>query len=94
MQSNFIWMIGSYHHGILKKEMTMMWKRMVTKATFVGPGFTRKPPKYKQFIQLNGLRSTKAYVTFKLDIISVKKDPNGPMYTSLGIMTTGSRVRS
>jgi len=27
------------------------WKRMVTKVTFVGDGFTRKPPKYERFIR-------------------------------------------
>lgn len=39
-----------------KKE----WKRMVTKVTFVPPGFTRKPPKYERFIRPTGLRFTKA----------------------------------
>ncbi|GJN31762.1 hypothetical protein PR202_gb20220 [Eleusine coracana subsp. coracana] len=74
------------------KRKTKQWKRMVTKATFVGPGFTRKPPKYERFIRPTGLRFTKAHVThpelkctFNLDIISVKKNPNGPMYTSLGV---------
>ena len=72
---------------------------MVTKATFVGPGFTRKPPKYERFIRPTGLRFTKAHVThpelkctFNLDIISVKKNPNGPMYTSLGVMTRGTII--
>jgi ribosome biogenesis protein NSA2 len=75
------------------------WKRMVTKATFVGPGFTRKPPKYERFIRPSGLRFTKAHVThpelkctFNLDIIGVKKNPNGPMYTSLGVMTRGTVI--
>ena len=27
------------------------WKRMVTKVTYVGEGFTRKPPKYERFIR-------------------------------------------
>ena len=72
---------------------------MVTKATFVGAGFTRKPPKYERFIRPTGLRFTKAHVThpelkctFNLDIISVKKNPNGPMYTSLGVMTRGTII--
>lgn len=75
------------------------WKRMVTKATFVGPGFTRKPPKYERFIRPSGLRFTKAHVThpelkctFNLEIIGVKKNPNGPMYTSLGVITKGSVI--
>lgn len=52
--------------------------------TFVGPGFTRKPPKYERFIRPTGLRITKAHVThpelkatFCLDIIGIKKNPNG-----------------
>ncbi|OEL32186.1 Ribosome biogenesis protein NSA2-like protein, partial [Dichanthelium oligosanthes] len=81
------------------KRKTKQWKRMVTKATFVGPGFTRKPPKYERFIRPTGLRFNKAHVThpelkctFNLDIISVKKNPNGPMYTSLGVMTRGTII--
>lgn len=72
---------------------------MVTKATFVGPAFTRKPPKYERFIRPSGLRFTKAHVThpelkctFCLEIIGVKKNPNGPMYTSLGVMTRGTII--
>lgn len=75
------------------------WKRMVTKATFVGPGFTRKPPKYERFIRPTGLRFNKAHVThpelkctFNLEIIGVKKNPNGPMYTSLGVLTKGTII--
>lgn len=30
------------------------WKRMITKVTYVGPGFTRKPPKYERFIRPTG----------------------------------------
>uniref|UniRef100_A0A0E0LPN2 Ribosome biogenesis protein NSA2 homolog n=1 Tax=Oryza punctata TaxID=4537 RepID=A0A0E0LPN2_ORYPU len=81
------------------KRKTKQWKRMVTKATFVGPGFTRKPPKYERFIRPTGLRFTKAHVThpelkctFNLDIISVKKNPNGQMYTSLGVLTRGTII--
>ncbi|XP_010452561.1 PREDICTED: ribosome biogenesis protein NSA2 homolog [Camelina sativa] len=81
------------------KRKTKQWKRMVTKATFVGPAFTRKPPKYERFIRPSGLRFTKAHVThpelkctFCLEIIGVKKNPNGPMYTSLGVMTRGTIV--
>ncbi|WJX34018.1 Ribosome biogenesis protein [Trifolium repens] len=44
------------------KRKTKQWKRMVTKATFVGPGFTRKPPKYERFIRPTGMRFTKAHV--------------------------------
>ncbi|KAG4130239.1 hypothetical protein ERO13_D09G130700v2 [Gossypium hirsutum] len=63
------------------KRKTKQWKRMVTKCTFVGPGFTRKPPKYEHFIRPSGLRFTKAH-----------KNPNGPMYTSLGVMTKGTII--
>lgn len=72
---------------------------MVTKVTFVGPGFTRKPPKYERFIRPSGLRFNKAHVThpelkctFNLEIIGVKKNPNGPMYTSLGVVTKGTII--
>ncbi|KAG5063796.1 hypothetical protein JHK85_004979 [Glycine max] len=82
------------HHFSAKQ-----WKRMVTKATFVGPGFTRKPPKYERFIRPTGLRFTKAHVThpelkctFNLELIGVKKNPNGPMYTSLGVITKGTII--
>lgn len=75
------------------------WKRLVTKVTFVGPGFTRKPPKYERFIRPMGLRFTKAHIThpelkctFNLDIIGVKKNPNGPMYTSMGVITKGTVI--
>ncbi|EFJ37687.1 hypothetical protein SELMODRAFT_402189 [Selaginella moellendorffii] len=81
------------------KRKTKQWKRMVTKATFVGAGFTRKPPKYERFIRPMGLRFTKAHVshpelkcTFQLEILGVKKNPNGPMYTSLGVITRGTII--
>ncbi|GBF88329.1 ribosome biogenesis NSA2-like protein [Raphidocelis subcapitata] len=79
------------------KRQKKSWKRMITKVTFVGPGFTRKPPKYERFIRPSGLRMTKAHVThpelkatFCLDILGVKKNPNGPMYSSMGVMTKGT----
>ncbi|KMZ73563.1 Ribosome biogenesis protein NSA2 [Zostera marina] len=81
------------------KRKAKQWKRMVTKVTFVGPGFTRKPPKYERFIRPMGLRFTKAHVThpelkctFNLEIIGVKKNPNGSMYTSLGVVTKGTII--
>lgn len=30
-----------------KKTKKKSWKRMITKPTFVGPGFTRRPVKYE-----------------------------------------------
>jgi ribosome biogenesis protein NSA2 len=39
------------------------WKRMITKPTFVGPDFTRRPVKYERFIRPMGLRYKKANVT-------------------------------
>ena len=36
---------------------------MVTKVTYVGEGFTRKPPKYERFIRPMALRFRKAHVT-------------------------------
>merc|ERR1712032_1599317 len=81
------------------KRKKKQWKRMITKATFVGAGFTRKPPKYERFIRPSGLRFKKAHVThpelkttFQLEILGVKKNPNGAMYTSLGVVTKGTII--
>merc|ERR1719213_1456949 len=81
------------------KRKKKAWKRMITKVTFVGEGFTRKPPKYERFIRPTGLRFKKAHVThpelqttFHLEIIGVKKNPQSPMYTSLGVITKGTIV--
>ncbi|GAB5361909.1 hypothetical protein AAMO2058_000753300 [Amorphochlora amoebiformis] len=79
------------------KRKKKSWKRMITKVTFVGEGFTRKPPKYERFIRPSGLRFKKAHVThpelkttFHLDIIGVKKNPQSPLYTNLGVITKGA----
>ncbi|XP_065194905.1 ribosome biogenesis protein NSA2 homolog [Sycon ciliatum] len=75
------------------------YKRMVTKATYVGEDFTRKPPKYERFIRPMALRYKKAHVThpelkatFQLPLIGVKKNPSSPMYTSLGVITKGTVI--
>lgn len=79
------------------KSRRKAWKRMVTKVTFVGENFTRKPPKFERFIRPMGLRMKKAHVThpelratFHLPIIGVKKNPSSPMFTSLGVITKGT----
>eukprot|EP01094_Clydonella_sp_ATCC50884_P024476 TRINITY_DN613_c1_g1_i1.p1 TRINITY_DN613_c1_g1~~TRINITY_DN613_c1_g1_i1.p1 ORF type:complete len:274 (+),score=83.97 TRINITY_DN613_c1_g1_i1:40-822(+) len=79
------------------KRKKKAWKRMVTKVTFVGDTFTRKPPKYERFIRPSGLRFKKAHVThpelkatFYLDILSVKKNPQSQLYTQLGVITKGT----
>lgn len=52
-----------------KKE----WKKMVTKVTFVGNNFTRKPPKYERFIRPTGLRFI-SYIFFMLNkVLDLKK---------------------
>lgn len=75
------------------------WKRMITKVTYVGDTFTRKPPKYERFIRPSGLRMKKAHVThpelqttFSLDMIGVKKNPQSSLYTSLGVITKGTII--
>lgn len=40
-----------------KKTHKKSWKRMITKPTFVGPGFTRRPVKYERFIRPMGVRT-------------------------------------
>ncbi|XP_063225597.1 ribosome biogenesis protein NSA2 homolog isoform X1 [Bacillus rossius redtenbacheri] len=81
------------------KSKRKAWKRMVTKVTFVGDEFTRKPPKFERFIRPMALRFKKAHVThpelkatFCLPIIGVKKNPSSPMYTSLGVITKGTVI--
>lgn len=81
------------------KTKRKAWKRMVTKVTFVGDNFTRKPPKFERFIRPMGLRFKKAHVThpelkatFHLPIIGVKKNPSSPMFTSLGVITKGTVI--
>lgn len=81
------------------KSKRKAWKRMVTKVTYVGEGFTRKPVKFERFIRPMGLRFKKAHVThpelkatFSLPIIGVKKNPTSSMYTSLGVITKGTII--
>lgn len=81
------------------KRKAKAWKRMVTKATFVGDNFTRKPPKYERFIRPAALRFKKAHVThpelnatFHLDILGVKKNPSSMLYTTLGVITKGTVI--
>jgi ribosome biogenesis protein NSA2 len=81
------------------KRKNKSWKRMVTKVTFVGEGFTRKPPKYERFVRPMALRHKKAHVThpelkttFCLDIIGVKKNPSSTLYTQLGVITKGTII--
>lgn len=81
------------------KRKGKAWKRMVTKVTFVGENFTRKPPKYERFIRPMALRFKKAHVThpdlqatFCLDILGVKKNPSSQMYTQLGVITKGAVI--
>lgn len=75
------------------------WKRMVTKVTFVPPTFVRAPPKYERMIRPMALRFKKANVTHPelqttvcLDILGVKKNPQSPMYTGLGVITKGTII--
>jgi len=72
---------------------------MITKVTYVGDGFTRKPPKYERFIRPMALRFKKAHVThpelkstFYLDILGVKKNPQSPLYTQMGVITKGAII--
>lgn len=81
------------------KTRRKCWKRMVTKVCYVGEDFTRKPPKYERFVRPMGLRFKKAHVThpelkatFCLSLIGVKKNPQSPMYTSLGVITKGTII--
>ena len=79
------------------KRKRKCWKRRINKITFVGENFTRKPPKFERFIRPMGLRFKEANVThpelkttFKLPILSVKKNPQSNTYTTLGVVTKGN----
>jgi len=81
------------------KRKKKAWKRVVNKVSFVGDNFTRKPPKYERYIRPSALRFKKAHVThpelkttFHLDIVSVKKNPQSHLYTSLGVITKGAII--
>ncbi len=81
------------------KRQTKAWKRMITKMTFVGEGYTRRHPKYERFIRPMALRAKKANVThpelrttFQLPIIGVKKNPSSALFTQLGVLTKGSVI--
>lgn len=81
------------------KRQTKAWKRMITKMTFVGEGYTRRHPKYERFIRPMGLRAKKANVThpelkttFQLPIIGVKKNPSSALFTQLGVLTKGTVI--
>uniref|UniRef100_A0A7S0NVZ7 Ribosome biogenesis protein NSA2 homolog n=1 Tax=Calcidiscus leptoporus TaxID=127549 RepID=A0A7S0NVZ7_9EUKA len=81
------------------KRKKKQWKRMVNKVSFVGESFTRKPPKFERFIRPAALRFKKAHVThpelkatFQLELIGVKKNPQSPLYTSLGVITKGTII--
>ncbi|KXS10933.1 ribosomal protein S8e [Gonapodya prolifera JEL478] len=81
------------------KKGTKQWKRLVSKHTFVPATFTRLPPKYERFIRPTALRVKRAHVThpelkatFMLDILGVKKNPNGRDMTGLGVVTKGTVI--
>jgi len=81
------------------KRKKKAWKRVVNKISFVGDNFTRKAPKYERYIRPSALRMKKAHVThpelkmtFCLDIVSVKKNPQSALYTSLGVITKGTII--
>lgn len=81
------------------KSKSKSWKRMITKHTFVGEGFTRRPVKLERIIRPAALRQKKANVTHpelgvtvSLPILSVKKNPQSPMYTQLGVLTKGTII--
>ncbi|KAI2626879.1 ribosomal protein S8e [Xylaria nigripes] len=82
-----------------KKIHQKAWKRVITKPTFVDPGFTRQNPKFERFIRPMGLRQKTAHVshptlgvTVKVPIIGVKKNPQQPLFTRLGVLTKGTVI--
>ena len=55
------------------KRKKKSWKRMVTKVTFVGQGFTRKPPKYERFIRPSGEPSQEHAAVFVCATVVMRK---------------------
>ena len=60
---------------------------------------TKLYAKYERFIRPSSLRFKKAHVThpelkttFHLDIVSVKKNPQSHLYTTLGVITKGTVI--
>lgn len=81
------------------KRQRKAYKRLITKATFVAPEFTRKSPKFEKYIRPTGMRFKKSHVshpelkaTFQLDILGVKKNPQNQLYTGLGVITKGTII--
>merc|ERR1711935_991531 len=82
-----------------RKEKAGKWNVPVPKVRPVGEDEVFKPPKYERFIRPAALRFKKASVThpelkatFQLDLIGVKKNPQSPLYTSLGVITKGTII--
>lgn len=81
------------------KRKKKQWKRMVNRPCFVGSDFTRKAPKFEKFIRPMSMRLTSAHVshpelktTFKLPILSVKKNPHSEIFTGLGVLSKGTII--
>ena len=88
-----VWVHKVYN---FKRRSCILIMYQITKPTFVGPDFTRRPVKYERFIRPMGLRYKTANtthpelgVTVQLPILGVKKNPSSPMYTQLGVLTRG-----
>ncbi|ORD98413.1 NSA2 [Hepatospora eriocheir] len=81
------------------KRNKKQWKRIINKPCFVGNDFTRNIPKREKFIRPMSQRMSSAHVvhpeyncTYKLPIMSVKKNPHGELYTDLGVLTKGTII--
>lgn len=81
------------------KRKKKQWKRMVNRPCFVGSDFTRKAPKFERFIRPMSMRFTQAHVshpelrtTFKLPILSVKRNPHSDVFTGLGVLSRGTII--
>merc|ERR1712100_99045 len=84
-----------------RKEKAGKWNVPLPKVRPISEAedFTRKPPKFERFIRPTGLRFKKAHIThpelqatFHLDILGVKKNPQSPLYSQLGVITKGTII--
>ncbi|ELA42923.1 uncharacterized protein VICG_00238 [Vittaforma corneae ATCC 50505] len=81
------------------KRKNKHWKRIVNRPCFVGNDFTRKAPKFEKFIRPMSMRFATAHVshpelktTFRLSILSVKRNPHSEVFTGLGVLSKGTII--
>jgi ribosome biogenesis protein NSA2 len=77
-----------------KKTAKKSWKRMITKPTFVGPDFTRRPVKYERFVSASCNHLSKIHTYALSDSsapwVSVTKRQTSPTPNSVSLSSSPS----